>query len=127
MDIRMPLIDGLQATRLLAGPGITDPLRVVVVTTYVLARTSTPLSEPAPASLVSPSVTTRLIAHFARGPGYRTSTDVPLTERESEVVRAVARGHTNSEITAELNVSLSTVKSQLAGAQRRLGLRNRTQ
>ncbi len=53
--------------------------------------------------------------------------DNPLTDRETEVVKAVARGRTNSEITEELVVSLSTVKSHLASAQRKLGLRNRTE
>jgi len=150
MDIRMPLIDGLQATRLLAGPGVADPLRVVVVTTYdidenvyaalragacgFLVKDAGPrlLIEAVQAaaqgeSLVSPSVTTRLLAHFARGAAKRPTGDVPLTDRETDVVRAVARGLTNGEITVELRLSLSTVKSHLAGAQRKLGLRNRTE
>jgi DNA-binding NarL/FixJ family response regulator len=150
MDIRMPLIDGLQATRLLAGPGVAEPLRVVVVTTYdvdenvyaalragacgFLVKDAGPrlLVEAVQAaaqgeSLVSPSVTTRLIEHFTRSAARRPSGDVPLTDRESEVVRAVARGLTNNEITVALTLSLSTVKSHLASAQRKLGLRNRTQ
>ncbi|MFI5734120.1 response regulator [Kribbella sp. NPDC051587] len=150
MDIRMPLIDGLQATRLLAGPGVPDPLRVVVVTTYdvdenvyaalqagacgFLVKDAGPrlLIEAVRAaadgeSLVSPSVTTRLIAHFTRGAGRPARTDVPLTDRETDVLRALARGLTNSEITVDLRLSLSTVKSHLASAQRKLGLRNRTQ
>jgi DNA-binding NarL/FixJ family response regulator len=150
MDIRMPLIDGLQATRLLAGPGVAEPLRVVVVTTYdvdenvyaalragacgFLVKDGGPrlLVEAVQAaaqgeSLVSPSVTTRLIEHFTRSTARRPSGDVPLTDRESEVVRAVARGLTNNEITVALTLSLSTVKSHLASAQRKLGLRNRTQ
>jgi DNA-binding NarL/FixJ family response regulator len=150
MDIRMPLIDGLQATRLLAGPGVAEPLRVVVVTTYdidenvyaalragacgFLVKDAGPrlLIEAVQAaadgeSLVSPSVTTRLIEHFTRGSAGPPAADVPLTRREAEVLRAVARGLTNSEITVELRLSLSTVKSHLASAQRKLGLRNRTE
>jgi DNA-binding NarL/FixJ family response regulator len=149
MDIRMPLIDGLQATRLLAGPDVIDPLRVVVVTTYdvdenvygalragacgFLVKDAGPrlLVEAVVAaahgeSLVSPSVTTRLLDHFTRGSS-APAPDHPLTEREVDVVRAVARGRTNSEISDELTLSLSTIKSHLGSAQRKLDLRNRTQ
>ncbi|ADB30415.1 two component transcriptional regulator, LuxR family [Kribbella flavida DSM 17836] len=150
MDIRMPLIDGLQATRLLAGPGVADPCRVVVVTTYdidenvyaalragacgFLVKDAGPnlLVEAVRAaadgeSMVSPSVTARLLEHFTQAAAPRTARPHPLTEREADVVRAVARGRTNGEITEELVVSLSTVKSHLASAQRKLGLRNRTE
>ncbi|MFF1823406.1 response regulator [Kribbella sp. NPDC058245] len=149
MDIRMPLIDGLQATRLLAGPEVVEPLRVVVVTTYdidenvyaalragacgFLVKDAGPglLIEAVEAaahgeSLVSPSVTTRLLEHFTRSAPIEPAAH-PLTEREADVVRAVARGRTNNEISDELVVSLSTVKSHLASAQRKLGLRNRTE
>ncbi len=70
----------------------------------------------------------RLLRHLApagtpatRRPGQ------PLSEREIEVVRAVARGRTNQEIAAELFISLSTVKSHLSGIQTKLGLRNRVE
>lgn len=148
MDINMPRIDGLQATRLLAGPGVAEPLRIVVVTTYdldenvyaalragacgFLVKDAGPrlLIEAVGAaaqgeSMVSPSVTTRLLEQFTRGA--RPVVDNPLTDRETEVVKAVARGRTNNEITEELVVSLSTVKSHLASAQRKLNLRNRTE
>lgn len=148
MDITMPRIDGLQATRLLAGPGVVDPLRIVVVTTYdldenvyaalragacgFLVKDAGPrlLIEAVQAaangeSMVSPSVTTRLLEQFTRG--VEPIADNPLTDRETEVVKAVAHGRTNSEITDELVVSLSTVKSHLASAQRKLNLRNRTE
>jgi DNA-binding NarL/FixJ family response regulator len=151
MDIRMPLVDGLQATRLLAGPDVRRPLRVVVVTTFdldenvhaalragacgFLLKDAGPrlLVEAVHAaahgeSLVSPSVTTRLLKHFTasalpvdRVPGQ------PLTGRELDVVKAVGRGRTNAEIADELVVSLSTVKTHLAAAQRKLNLRNRTE
>ncbi|GAB3823772.1 response regulator [Kribbella italica] len=150
MDIRMPLIDGIQATKLLAGPGVADPLRVVVVTTYdvdenvyaalragacgFLVKDAGPrlLVEAVRAaadgeSIVSPSVTARLLERFAQAAAPTAPVEHPLTEREADVVRAVARGRMNSEITDELTLSLSTVKSHLAGAQRKLGLRNRTE
>ncbi|ONI78179.1 DNA-binding response regulator [Kribbella sp. ALI-6-A] len=150
MDVRMPLIDGLQATRLLAGPGVADPLRVVVVTTYdvdenvyaalragacgFLVKDAGPrlLVEAVRAaadgeSMVSPSVTARLLERFTQAAAPVAAAAHPLTEREADVVRAVARGRMNSEITEELTLSLSTVKSHLASAQRKLGLRNRTE
>ncbi|MGC4942431.1 response regulator [Kribbella sp. DT2] len=150
MDIRMPLIDGIQATKLLAGPGVADPLRVVVVTTYdvdenvyaalragacgFLVKDAGPrlLVEAVRAaadgeSIVSPSVTARLLERFTQAAAPTAPAAHPLTEREADVVRAVARGRMNSEITDELTLSLSTVKSHLASAQRKLGLRNRTE
>ena len=150
MDIRMPRIDGLQATRLLAGPDVPDPMRVVVVTTYdedenvysalragacgFLLKDAGPrlLVEAVRAaadgeSLVSPSITTRLLARFARAASTAADPAEPLTGREIEVVRAVARGMTNAEICAALVISLSTVKTHLNGVQRKLGVRNRTE
>ncbi len=151
MDIRMPRVDGLQATHLLAGPGVVDPLRVVVVTTFdldenvhaalragacgFLLKDAGPrlLVEAVHAaahgeSLVSPSVTTRLLAHFtAAGRSTARPPAEPLTGRELDVVRCVARGRTNAEIAEDLVVSLSTVKTHLSAAQRKLGARNRTE
>lgn len=152
MDIRMPKVDGLQATRLLAGPDVAEPMRVVVVTTFdldenvyaalragacgFLLKDAGPnlLIEAVHAahrgeSLVSPSVTTRLLAHFTEQSPVRRGRPPaePLTGRELDVVRAVARGRTNAEITDELTVSLSTVKTHLAAAQRKLAVRNRTE
>jgi DNA-binding NarL/FixJ family response regulator len=151
MDIRMPKIDGIQATRLLAGPGVADPLRIVVVTTYdvdenvyaalhagacgFLLKDAGPrlLVEAVQAaangeSMVSPSVTTRLLAHFTNGSRRETrQPDVPLTSRELDVVLAVARGGTNAEVATELTISLSTVKTHLSSVQGKLGARNRTE
>jgi DNA-binding NarL/FixJ family response regulator len=151
MDIRMPRVDGLQATRLLAGPGVADPLPVVVVTTFdldehvhealrsgargFLLKDAGPrlLQEAVRAaadgeSIVSPTITTRLLAHYG-STAARTAPvlDEPLTARETEVVQVVARGLTNHEIADELVVSLSTVKAHLAAAQRKIGARNRTE
>ncbi|MFR9730304.1 response regulator [Saccharopolyspora sp. MS10] len=151
MDIQMPKVDGLQATRLLAGPDVADPLKVVVVTTYdvdenvyaaLLAGARGFLLKDAGSSLlinavhaaadgesmISPSVTTRLLSHFTKPQRKRlTRADTPLTERELDTVLSVARGATNAEIAASLHVSLSTVKSHLASAQQKLQVRNRTE
>jgi DNA-binding NarL/FixJ family response regulator len=151
MDIRMPKVDGIQATRLLAGQDVAGPLRVVVVTTYdmddnVFAALRAGacgfllkdagrriLVEAVRAafdgeSMVSPSVTTRLLAHFGARAERRTrQPQSPLTSRELDVVLAVARGGTNAEIAHALTVTLSTVKSHLYRAQAKLGARNRTE
>lgn len=151
VDIRMPRLDGIEVTRALAGPGVPDPLRVVVVTTFDLDEYvhgalrggavgfilkdagANLLAEAVRAAnvgdaLVSPSVTLRLLRHLAdvhttpAGGSGR-----PLSERETEVVRAIATGRTNQEIAAELFISLSTVKSHVSGIQTKLGVRNRVQ
>ncbi|QNP69042.1 response regulator transcription factor [Streptomyces roseirectus] len=157
LDIRMPRLDGLEATRLLAGPGVEDPLRVVVVTTFdldeyvygalrggacgFLLKDSGPtlLAEAVRAaaagdSLVSPSVTVRLLKHLTEKEETHTrrtaaapSLADPLTDRELEVVRLVALGRTNAEIATELFVSLSTVKTHLSSVQVKLGTRNRVE
>ncbi|MER5786834.1 response regulator transcription factor [Streptomyces sp. NPDC001980] len=152
VDIRMPKLDGLEVTRLLAGPKAVDPLRVVVVTTfdqddYVYGALSNGacgflLKDAGPGllveavraaargdALISPAVTVRLLKRIgeqrpaAGGP----ASSGPLTERELEVTRLVADGRTNQEVCAELVVSLSTVKSHLASIQAKLGLRNRVE
>ncbi|MDQ0765844.1 response regulator [Streptomyces canus] len=157
LDIRMPKLDGLEATRLLAGPEVADPLRVVVVTTFdldeyvygalrggacgFLLKDSGPvlLAEAVRAaaagdSLVSPSVTVRLLRHVTADPAPApvvaacpAPTTEPLTDRELDVVRLVALGRTNAEIAAELYVSLSTVKTHLSSVQLKLAARNRVE
>lgn len=152
MDIRMPQMDGLEATRRLAGPDVADPLRVVVVTTFdldeyvhaaltngaagFLLKDAGPvlLLEAVRAAargdvLVSPSVTVRLLAHFS-APDARASPEqptIPLTEREEEVLRAAAQGRSNAEIAEELFISLGTVKTHLSSLQDKIGARNRVE
>ncbi|GAB3960973.1 response regulator transcription factor [Actinoallomurus acanthiterrae] len=150
VDIRMPGLDGIEVTRALAGPGVRDPLRVVIVTTFDLdeyvygalraGAVGFILKDAGPVllveavraartgdALISPSVTVRLLKHLAPARPPASPPAVPLSERESEVVRAIARGRTNREIAAELFISISTVKSHLAGVQLKLGLRNRVE
>ncbi|MCW3841567.1 response regulator transcription factor [Micromonospora yasonensis] len=151
VDIRMPRLDGLQVTRALAGPGVADPLRVVVVTTFDLdeyvygalrgGAVGFVLKDAGPAllveavraadngdALVSPSLTLRLLRHLNPPAQPAAGRFRPaLSNREIEVVRAIARGRTNQEIAAELFISLSTVKSHLAGIQHKLGARNRVE
>ena len=149
-DIRMPEMDGIEATRILAGPQAEAPLAVVMITTYDLdeyvynalragargfvLKDAGPelLSQAIHAAangdaLISPSVTARLLSTFARGPARRTPTQpaTPLTEREEEVLAHVAHGLTNAEIADELHVSLSTVKTHLTSLMAKLGVRNR--
>lgn len=150
-DIRMPLMDGIEATRLLAGPDVTDPLPIVVITTFDLdeyvhgalkaGARGFLLKDAGPAlltqaihaaadgdALITPSVTVRLLAAFARsGNGPPAQPIEPLTSREEQVLLTVARGWTNSEIAADLHISPSTVKTHLAGLMRKLGARNRVE
>ncbi|GLW98470.1 response regulator transcription factor [Microtetraspora sp. NBRC 16547] len=154
VDIRMPRLDGIDVTRALAGPGVADPLRVVVVTTFDLdeyvygalrgGAAGFLLKDAGPAllveavraahagdALVSPSVTVRLLRHLTAGPApgavRSAAPDRPLSDREIEVVRAIARGRTNQEIAAELFISLSTVKSHVSAIQAKLTVRNRVE
>ncbi|MET8911523.1 response regulator transcription factor [Micromonospora sp. NPDC004551] len=151
VDIRMPRLDGIEVTRALAGPGVPHPMRVIVVTTFDLdeyvygalrnGAVGFLLKDAGPAllveavraahngdALVSPSVTLRLLRHVTATGGPPRDRPAPqLSDREIEVVRAIARGRTNREIAAELFISLSTVKSHLSGIQTKLGLRNRVE
>jgi DNA-binding NarL/FixJ family response regulator len=151
-DIRMPELDGIEATRLLAGPDVADPLAIVVITTFdmdeyvhgalragargFLLKDAGPEllvqaihAAAAGDALIAPSVTARLLARFAdTRPGSTPAQPIePLTEREEEVLVTVARGRTNNEIAAELYISLSTVKTHLASIMTKIGARNRVE
>ena len=151
-DIRMPQLDGVEATRQLAGPGVEHPLAVIVITTFdtdeyvhgalragargFLLKDAGPdllvqavRAAAAGDALIAPSVTARLLATFSSVAG-RTPPTHPaeaLTDREEEVVLTVARGRTNPEIADELHISLSTVKTHLAAVMTKLGARNRVE
>lgn len=151
-DIRMPVMDGLEATRLLAGPDVADPLAVVIITTFDLdeyvhtalraGARGFLLKDAGPAllaqavhaaangdALIAPSITARLLSAFAGtapGPALVQPID-PLTEREEEVLLAVAQGLTNSEIGERLYIGLSTVKTHLASLMTKLAARNRVE
>jgi DNA-binding NarL/FixJ family response regulator len=151
-DIRMPDINGLEATRLLAGPDVDDPMAVVVITTFdldeyvhgalkagargFLLKDAGPelLSQAIRAAasgeaLIAPNVTVRLLAAFADlRMGQPAAQPIePLTAREEEVLLTVAQGLTNGEIADELYISLSTVKTHLASLMGKLGARNRVE
>ena len=150
MDVRMPVLDGLQATRQITA--LTDPPKVLVLTTFDLddyvyealrSGASGFLLKDASANeladavrlvaagdaMLAPGVTRRLIAEFARmgaprGPNRRLE---GLTERESEVLALVARGLSNAEIAERLFVAEQTVKTHVSRILMKLGLRDRTQ
>lgn len=151
-DIRMPNLDGVEATRRLAGPDVDDPLAVVVITTFDTDEYVTGalragargflLKDAGPDllvqaihaaadgdALIAPSVTARLLASFAdAAPSRRRAQpQVALTDREEEVALTVAHGRTNAEIADELHISLSTVKFHLASLMNKIGARNRVQ
>ena len=151
-DIRMPNVDGVEATRLLAGPDVENPFAVVVITTFDTDAYVTGalragakgflLKDAGPAllvqavhaaaegdALIAPSVTTRLLARFVETATSSSPTQPlsPLTEREEQVLVTVATGRTNAEIARELHISLSTVKFHLSSLMTKIGARNRVE
>jgi len=150
MDIRMPGLDGIGATRVLAGPDAPRPARVVILTTYDLdeyvfdalaaGASGFLLKDVRPEDLVqgvrlvaagdallAPSVTRQLIAELAHRPRVSDtrSVDDSLTRRELEVLRLVAEGQSNAEIAASLYLSENTVKTHVTHILDKLGLRDR--
>ena len=151
-DLRMPDMDGIEATRQLAGPDVAEPIAVVVITTFDLddyvhgalkaGARGFLLKDVGPAllvqairaaaagdALIAPSVTVRLLAAFAERSVNPTPVQPvePLTEREEEVLLKVASGRTNAEIAGELFISLSTAKTHVASLMTKLGVRNRVE
>lgn len=151
-DIRMPHMDGLEATRELAGPGVENPIPIVIITTFdldeyvygalkagargFLLKDAGPelLAQAVHAAaagdaLIAPSITARLLATFAMHAEHDepVQPNWPLTDREEEVLLTVARGRTNAEIGDELHISLSTVKAHLSSLMTKLEVRNRVE
>jgi DNA-binding NarL/FixJ family response regulator len=151
-DIRMPNVDGIEATRLLAGPEVSHPIAVVVITTfdtdeYVHGALKAGargflLKGAAPEqliqavrvaldgdALIDPGVTARLLASFSASSRAAVAFQPieALTEREEGVLLALARGRTNAEIGVELHISVSTVKFHVASLMTKLGARNRVE
>jgi len=153
MDVRMPVMDGIEATRqITSSPGRGGP-RVLILTTFDLdeyvfealragasgfALKSRPLEEllaairtiAAGEALLAPSVTKRLIGHFARpsrAPARAPIGLAELTDREREVLTLVAQGLTNAELASTLKVSLPTAKTHVSRILTKLGARDRTQ
>ncbi|MFE7528482.1 response regulator [Kitasatospora sp. NPDC057542] len=145
-DIRMPEMDGLELTREVVRT--VPEVRVVVVTTFdldeyvhtalregacgfLLKRSrSAVLVEAVRAaasgdSMISPEITTRLLSRLRHERRTVRQPSEPLTVREEEVARLVAEGLTNSDIGAELFISMGTVKTHLARLQKKLGVQNR--
>ena len=150
-DIRMPHLDGIEATRQVAGPDVEDPVPVIIITTFdqdeyvydalragargfllkdadpeLLARAVR--SAAAGDALIAPAVTARLLATFASHRSGVVAEPVdPLTAREEAVLDLIASGATNTEIAEGLHLSLSTVKSHISAIMTKLGVRNRVE
>jgi len=153
MDVRMPVMDGLEATRRIAGDESLAGVRVLILTTfeidqYVFEALRAGASgfvakdiEPAELlhavrvvaggdALLSPFATGRLIAEFVARPERRRvepSALAVLTEREREVLALVAAGRSNDEIAAELCITAATAKTHVSRAMAKLGARDRAQ
>jgi DNA-binding NarL/FixJ family response regulator len=153
MDVRMPVMDGIEATRAIAADPLTADVRVLVLTTFDLdeyvyaalraGASGFVLKDIAPedlrsairqiaqgGALISPGITRRLVAEFVRRPSSRVAPSEAvkhLTGRETEVLALVARGLSNAEIAGELVVSPLTAKTHVSRMLSKLGLRDRAQ
>jgi DNA-binding NarL/FixJ family response regulator len=155
MDVRMPVMDGLEATRKISEDGSLSATRVLILTTFDLdeyvhealraGASGFLLKDTLPTdlinavrvvaagdALIAPKITRRLIEEFARRPGAGGVPDASarldqLTDREREVLETVARGHSNAEIAEALFVSHATVKTHISRLLMKLGARDRAQ
>ncbi len=152
MDVRMPVLDGIEATRRLAGARVPRPAKVLVLTTFNLdtyvyealrAGAAGFLLKDAPpaqllhgirtvaagAALLDPEVTRQLVGRYAARirPVDGAPRDIPLTPRELDVLRLLATGLSNSEIAADLQLSHETVKTFVSRILTKLDLRDRVQ
>jgi DNA-binding NarL/FixJ family response regulator len=149
MDIRMPVMDGIEATRRIVADGL--PSRVLVLTTFDLDEhvfdaleagasgfllkdvgraqlVAAVATVAAGEALFAPSVLDRLVRHYVRRPPAAVRADLAgLTDREIEVLRLVGQGLSNTEIAGELFISLPTVKTHVRHLLGKLGLRDRVQ
>ena len=149
MDVRMPKVDGVEATRRLAAIG--SPARVLILTTFDLdeyvyeairaGASGFLLKDVQPAQLVdavrivasgeamlAPTVTRRLLEHFAGTPASERPRELArLTERELEILTLLADGLSNAELADQLFLSETTVKTHVSSVLRKLGLRDRVQ
>jgi DNA-binding NarL/FixJ family response regulator len=152
MDVRMPVLDGIEATRrIVGGPG-TDNVKVLILTTFdldehvyaalsagasgFLLKDATPDElvhavrvVAAGEALLAPTVTARLVREFARRPARRPRRELlaSLTDRETEVLRLVAAGLSNAELAQRLVISHATAKTHVSRILTKLGLRDRAQ
>jgi DNA-binding NarL/FixJ family response regulator len=155
MDVRMPVMDGVEATQRLAGPGVDEPVKVLILTTFDLDEyvfeglragasgfllKDTPPEDLVEAirvvaageALLSPAITRRLLDRFAaRLPTTRSGGAAErledLTEREREVLLLIARGMSNAEVAERLVLSETTVKTHVSRILLKLDLRDRVQ
>lgn len=149
MDVRMPQVDGIAATRLLLARWPNGP-KVLVLTTFendeyvyealgagahgFLLKRATPdqlvsaiRTVHAGDTLLLPDAVRRLVGRYGTAAGAARPPMPELTDRESEVLRAMARGWSNAEIATDLVVSVETVKTHVANVLAKLGVRDRTQ
>jgi DNA-binding NarL/FixJ family response regulator len=151
MDVRMPELDGIQATRHICGTPETADVRVLILTTFDLdeyvyaalraGASGFVLKDTPPAdlltaihvvaagdALLAPTVTRRLIAEFARRPEpARTHTLDKVTEREREVLALIGRGLSNTEIAERLHISVATARTHVGHLLTKLQARDRAQ